>query len=195
LADEPGTARQPSQSTHEPDQSTAAGLLLAFNQRLLASSSATRMLEQWCTERKLAAEPKVRALRDRDTNKAASADVRKSLAVGDSEPLAYRRVKLVCGGYVLSEADNWYVPARLTPAMNAQLDQTDTPFGIVVQTLHFSRRTTAVRELWRAMPMQDASSAPPIVLEHEAVLTTPDGQPFSLVVERYTRELLAPAAL
>jgi hypothetical protein len=29
------------------------------------------------------------------------------------------------------EADNWYVPSRLTPDINKTLDMTDTPFGIV----------------------------------------------------------------
>ena len=47
----------------------------------------------------------------------------------------------MCGSVVLSEADNWYVPSRLTPEMNRLLDTTDAPFGRVVQAVHFRRRT------------------------------------------------------
>jgi chorismate-pyruvate lyase len=97
----------------------------------------------------------------------------------------YRQVQLVCGTRVLSEADNWYVPALLTPAMNQALDQTDTPFGRVVAPLNFTRRTLSVRNLMggRAVPSH--------VLEHRAVLSTGAGAPFSLVVERYTNQVLA----
>ena len=35
--------------------------------------------------------------------------------IGPDEPVAYRHVRLRCGDHVLSEADNWYVPSRLTP--------------------------------------------------------------------------------
>ncbi len=47
----------------------------------------------------------------------------------------------MCGGHVLSEADNWYVPARLTPQMNRALDTSDTPFGAAVKALDFHRAT------------------------------------------------------
>ena len=36
-------------------------------------------------------------------------------------------MRLKCGDHVLSEADNWYVKARLTPDMNHMLETTDTP--------------------------------------------------------------------
>jgi len=41
----------------------------------------------------------------------------------------YRRVQPSCGDHILSEADNWYVPRRLTPEMNRLLETTDVPFG------------------------------------------------------------------
>ena len=73
--------------------------------------------------------------------KPATADVRAALDVKPDEPLGYRRVKLKCGEHVLSEADNWYVPARLTPEMNHVLETTDTPFGKAVAALRFRRHT------------------------------------------------------
>jgi hypothetical protein len=112
-------------------------------------------------------------------------------------------VRLTCGDHVLSEADNWYVPARLTPEMNRLLDTTDTAFGRAVQALDFHRRTLSVKLLWAPLPQNWEMGAPlperkgttltipHAVLEHRAVLTLPDGTPFSEVVETYTREVLA----
>jgi hypothetical protein len=54
-------------------------------------------------------------------------------------------VQLWCGDRLLSEADNWYVPSRLTPAMNTALETTDTPFGKAVQELKPYRRTFPLR--------------------------------------------------
>jgi len=104
---------------------------------------------------------------------------------------------------VLSEADNWYVPSRLTPEMNHVLETTDTPFGKAVAALHFRRHTLSADLLWRPLPAswemgpaaaQDDKGAlaiPDHVLEHRAVLSTPDGEPFSEVVESYTSDVLA----
>jgi hypothetical protein len=61
-------------------------------------------------------------------------------------------VRLTCGDRVLSEADNWYVPARLTPEMNRVLDTTDTAFGRAVQPLNFRRRTLSAKLLWSLLP-------------------------------------------
>ena len=108
----------------------------------------------------------------------------------------------MCGPVVLSEADNWYVPGRLTPEMNRLLDTTDAPFGRVVQALHFQRRTLSSTLLWHPLPEgweMDATAArdasgeltiPHWLLEHRAVLSLPDGTPFSEVVETYTGQVL-----
>ena len=139
----------------------------------------------------------------RDVDKPATAEVRAALDVKPDEPLGYRRVRLKCGDRTLSEADNWYVPSRLTPEMNHVLETTDTPFGKAVADLHFRRHTLKADLLWRplpkgwemgAPPTPDTSGAlvaPPHVLEHRAVLSLPDGEPFSEVVETYTGEVLA----
>ncbi len=129
--------------------------------------------------------------------------MRAALDVKPDEPLGYRRVRLKCGDHVLSDADNWYVPSRLTPEMNHVLETTDTPFGKAVAALHFRRHTLSADLLWRPAAEglgNDAAAAPPEagalaipghVLEHRAVLSTPDGEPFSEVVETYTGEALA----
>lgn len=91
-----------------------------------------------------------------------------------------------CGTHILSEADNWYVPARLTADMNRSLGTSDTPFGRVVAALQPYRRTFAVKLLWSdgTRPVPDA------LFEHDAVLYTRDAKPFSEVSEVYRRGLL-----
>jgi hypothetical protein len=112
-------------------------------------------------------------------------------------------VKLHCGTHVLSEADNWYVPSRLTAAMNQALDHSDIPFGRAVQALQFQRHTLAAKLLWTPLPEgwemlllpatahSDALRIPPFVLQHTAVLSLPDGTPISTLTETYTSEVLA----
>jgi hypothetical protein len=96
-----------------------------------------------------------------------------------------------------------FVPSRLTPEMNHTLQTTDTPFGKAVAALHFRRHTLSADLLWRPLPNgwemgatpgpaeAGALTIPAHVLEHRAVLSTPDGEPFSEVVETYTGEALA----
>jgi hypothetical protein len=69
-----------------------------------------------------------------------------------------------------------------------------------VQELHFQRRRLSSKLLWRPLPegweMNSASPDTAVVpmpanlLEHRAVLTLPDGTPFSEVVESYTANVL-----
>jgi hypothetical protein len=181
----------------------ALALLESLNADLLAHDSATLTIERWCADHQLADPARIVAERVSGADKPASAEVREALNVQPDEPLGYRRVRLKCGDYVLSEADNWYVPARLTPAMNHVLETTDTPFGKAVAALHFRRHTLSADLLWRPLPKgwemratpapkeAGALTIPDRVLEHRAVLSTPDGEPFSEVVETYTCEVLA----
>ncbi|WP_199100936.1 hypothetical protein [Dyella sp. ASV21] len=177
-------------------------LLQSLNADLLSHPSATLTLERWCGAHHLAAEAKVIAERVRGMDKPLPADAREQLAIGPDEPVRYRRVQLSCGGLVLSEADNWYVPSRLTEAMNQALDASDTPFGKVVQPLHFRRQTLAADLLWSPMPQgwETGAPLPPAtgellmphyVLQHRAVLFDQANRPFSLVVESYTSNVLA----
>jgi chorismate-pyruvate lyase len=178
-------------------------LLETLNADLLSHDSATLTLERWCGVHHLATPARIVAERVKGVERPPSPEQRLELGVTPTEPVRYRHVRLRCGAVVLSEADNWYVPGRLTPAMNALLDTTDTPFGRVVQDLHFHRRTLSSTLLWSPLPegWETKPSAarggtaqlrvPSEVLEHRAVLTLPDGTPFSEVVETYTGNVLS----
>jgi len=152
---------------------------------LLGKESATQVLTRWCADLHLAAPAIVRAIRDASV-KDASEETRALLKADSKEPIRYRRVKLTCGKHILSEADNWYVPSRLTPEMNQTLDTTDTSFGTVVKPLGFHRKTLD------ALPAPDAAPNSATVLRVRAILLTPDETPFSLVVESYQKALTPP---
>lgn len=179
----------------------ALALLETLNADLLGHDSATLTLDRWCEAHRLASPARVVADLVRGVQKAPAQDVQQLLGVGPKQ-IRYRRVRLRCGDHVLSEADNWYVPSRLTPEMNHILETTDTAFGRAVQALHFHRRTLAATLLWSPLPRgwemgatlpsshAGALKVPAHVIEHRALLSLPDGRPFSAVVETYTSEVL-----
>lgn len=171
-----------------------------LNAEILASSSATRALEHWCQVHAMAPDPKVHAELVRGADTPLDDAGRKRLGLA-AEPVKYRRVRLTCGGHVLSEADNWYVPSRLTPEMNHVLETTDTPFGKAVAALRFTRQTFAVDGVWSPLPEDWQIRPPPdhahaqlaiphILFTHHAVLYDASHRPFSEVAEHYTSELL-----
>jgi chorismate-pyruvate lyase len=178
--------------------------LQTLNADLLSHPSATLTLERWCSAHRLAPLAKVVAHRMQGAKKTLPLDGRTLLGIGPKEPVRYRRVQLACGDVLLSDADNWYVPSRLTPAMNTQLDTSEVPFGKVVQPLHFRRQTLAADLLWSPLPdgwdsgvAVPAASGKPLdipdhVLQHRALLYTDHNQPFSLVIESYTAAVLSP---
>jgi hypothetical protein len=184
----------------------ALALLQTLNAELLSHDSATQTLGQWCANHRLAAEPNIVAQRVHSAAPAVSAQLRRDLRVAAGDELRFRHVRLLCGSLVLSEADNWYVPGRLSAAMNAQLETSEVPFGVVVRELHFQRHTLAARLLWQPLapgwemaaaraPQAAASNGaltvPAAVLEHRALLALPDGTPISEVVETYSGNVLA----
>lgn len=193
-------------SSHWPDtllsRTQALAELQTLNAQLLSHPSATLTLEQWCAAHHLSPEAKVVAHRVHGDDKPLPDGARSLLGIGPDEPVRYRRVALSCGNVVLSDADNWYVPARLTADMNHQLDTSDVPFGKVVKSLHFRRETLSADLLWSPLPegwdsgkALPPSSSQPLaipdhVLQHRAVLYTGGNQPFSLVVESYTSQVL-----
>ncbi|MBP7649175.1 MAG: hypothetical protein KA085_09135 [Phenylobacterium sp.] len=162
----------------------------ALDAELLSRDSATATLQRWCDAHGPGGETKIVARRILGANKEPGKVERRSLGVFARTPVAYRRVQLLCGDKVLSEADNWYVPARLTPAMNSTLAQTQTPFGVAVRRLNFRRRTLSSDVLLLKNLNLERPGVPHEVLRHRAVLSTPNGRPFSLVVETYTDQLL-----
>jgi chorismate-pyruvate lyase len=147
---------------------------------LLANPSATQVLTKWCGDLRLATPAVIRAERDL-TDKPATPEIRTLLGAANGEAIRYRRVRLMCGTHILSQADNWYRPSQLTPAMNKALDESDTPFGTVVRPLGFSRRT-----------LDAATNAEPGTVLRVRALLLAGAAPFSLVVENYRPDLIAP---
>jgi chorismate-pyruvate lyase len=180
----------------------AQALLESLNTGLLDAPTATAFLDQWCADHKFANGAKIRARIDASRVRPVSEEQRLRLQIGSSEHVAYRHVELVCGEVVLSEAENWYVPARLSPEMNRILATTDTPFGRVVQDLKPHRKTFAVEMFWKPAPggagdgsgAQDRPDAPLDIpwrlFKHSALVFNADQIPFSEVHESYTSELL-----
>ncbi len=131
----------------------------ALHEALLASDSATAVLEAIC---------------------GAPVTIRRSLAVPWLPPVflsggLHRRVALLCGGRHLSDADLWFRPELLPPAMVAELAASDAPFGRVVRALGLRRRTLSTKI---------CAPGEPFALEHRAVLTN-QVQDVAEVAERY----------
>jgi len=177
----------PASAWSDAAPASAYGQVIVLNADLLSHDSATATLQRWCANRHMADPPTIVARRVLGQDKPAGAEVRALLHAAPGEPIRYRRVALACGDQVLSNADNWYRPDALTAQMNAELDATDHPFGAVVKSLGFRRQTLSATVL-----MSPRDRRPPdAVIRHKAVLETPDGAPFSLVVETYTKDVLA----
>ena len=182
----------------------ALALIQTLNADILGSRSATQTLENWCRDHRLAQEPRILARLMTDVNKTATPEQRQRLEVTARDEVKYRRVQLRCGDRVLSEADNWYVPGRLTAEMNRLLETSDTPFGKAVESLQPYRQTFAVTLLWTPLPKgweresaalpaatSGALAIPAALFEHRAILYTRDHRPFSEVAEIYQRQVLA----
>ncbi|SFG97015.1 hypothetical protein [Methylobacterium gossipiicola] len=162
-------------------EASAQSLVAVLTARLLTGSSATAILEDWCAERGFP-DAQLRAERLPGCERPPEAAQRDHFNLAAGETVRHRRVRLVCGPYVLSMADNWYVPARLTPAMNRSLDTTEVPFGRVVNALAPTRRTLDLRTLCAV----GADPEPDMALfTVTALLATPDGVPFCAVEETY----------
>jgi chorismate-pyruvate lyase len=180
-------------------------LMQTLNADILASPSATQSLEKWCRDHKMTNDPRIVARLVNDFHKVPTAEQLQRLQVTNSNEVKYRRVELYCGNHLFSKADNWYVPGRLTAAINKLLETSDTPFGKAVQELHPYRRTFAVKILWSPLPVgweQELSARvqarkagkltiPKDLFEHNAILYTSDNKPFSEVSEIYQRQVLA----
>lgn len=153
--------------------------LADFEAHLATHDSATRALQEWCTARHIGQGP-IRAKVLGATSDDPPARMRRILDLGREDMLAMRNVRLTCGGKALSIAWNWYVPSRLTPAMNAALERSDAPFGAVVSPLRFRRERIDVT----AGPAENCPND--TISTHRAVLRLPDGRPLAYVIECYT---------
>ncbi len=202
----------PVQAQHAPvwpdallPRTQALALVQGLNAEILASRSATATLEKWCRDHALAVEPRVVAEVLDGEPVAPSAEQRQRLRADLGEVVRYRRVRLRCGEHVLSEAENWYLPGRLTAEMNRALETGGTPFGRVVAPLEPVRQTFAARLLWSPLPEgweRTFQSVPPCLstgplaipgalFEHRAVLLARDNLPIAEVHEVYQGALLA----
>ena len=181
----------------------ALALIQTLNAAILSSRSATATLEQWCRDHKLADDPTIVADVVRGPETPATAEQRGRLQIGEQEPVKYRRVELRCGTRVLSKAEIWYVPSKLTAEMNRLLETTSTPFGRVVQPLQPYRQTFAAALLWSPLPdgWETRAAAwpkptgrplviPDAIFAHRAVLYH-DRAPLAEVNEVYQRQILA----
>ncbi len=147
---------------------------------LLATPSATAILQRQCGTRGPITAVK-QAVRPHELPKRLA----RALRLGPSEAVTYRRVRLACGGVTFSEAENWFVPARLPPEMAAQLASGDTPFGRVVQPLKPSRQTLSAATRWHR------AHVPERFLSIEAIVSSGAGTPLSAVIETYRRDALS----
>lgn len=201
-----GAAGAPSWTDTPTARLEALALIQTLNARILSSSSATLTLESWCRDHALADPAVIVARRMDNTADIATDPPRRDLQVATREKVRYRRVALTCGDHVLSIAENWYVPSRLTAQMNRLLETTQAPFGKVVQPLSPHRETIAVQLLWLPLPdgwelaqspgtdaLQPGQplELPPGLFAHLAILYTPSHQPIAEVNEVYQRDLLA----
>lgn len=98
----------------------------------------------------------------------------------NTDAISYRRVQLIAGGRVMSEAENWYARDRLTPAMRDALAGTTTPFGAVIAPLRPIREICEIERF----------DTGPHALRVHAVVFDADGQPLAEVIEHYARALL-----
>lgn len=156
---------------------------------LASSATATAVLERRCAALGLADPPRVRAERVREAAPDPAPPSRDRLALKPGERVGYRRVRLMCGEHLLSDAENWYVIGRLSAEMNAALDSGDAPFGRVILPLRPHRRTLAmdVARPGRALPEG-------AVVRHHAMVLDGQGRPLAEVVERYQPVLLGQAS-
>lgn len=155
----------------------------AFEAELNAGPTATAALQRWCDAHGVTG--RISAEVDRSLAHTISAGIYLRLELGKNEPVAYRRVRLRCGAYVLSEAENWYVPSRLTPAMNEALETSDTPFGAVIAPLTPHRQPISSERLWA-----DGIPAPENILRNRALVLDHNGRPLAEVRETYKRTAL-----
>lgn len=182
----------------------AFALLQTLNAEILASTSATRVLEAWCRAHHLAEEPRIVVERLHGQYGRWDPAREQWLKPRPGEVVTHRRVQLRCEGRILAEADNWYVASRLTAEVNRVLDNTDTPFGRAIAALDPYRRTMAVKILWSPLPewrddvpvsssRDHGFAIPESLFEHRAVVYARDHTPVSFVEEVYKRSLLPSA--
>jgi hypothetical protein len=82
----------------------ALALLQTLNADLLSHDSATLTLGRWCDSHHMASPARIVAERVKGADKQPTLEQLQVLGVSISEAVRYRRVRLHCGAYILSEA-------------------------------------------------------------------------------------------
>ena len=103
-------------------------LIWALNTRLIAGATATQTLLAWCEEHGLSDGPITVDVRQRFSPAVVPDDVLPALDLDPGETIHYRQVRLMRGTLPLATAENWFVPQRLTAAMNEALTETEHSF-------------------------------------------------------------------
>jgi hypothetical protein len=178
----------------DPDASKGSGPATGadevgqLRQSLASGESATALLDRWCRDHGLAPAGSVRAEKLRPDSfripEEAGARLRQH-----GRAIAKRRVRLHCGGTLLSEARLWFLPNLLTPGMRRRLARTATPFGSVVAPLHFRRVQSSIAIL-SGPDGARRPGAPGELFSVEAYLVLPDGRAFAFTQEVYKASLL-----
>ena len=109
-------------------------------------------------------------------------EVLPALELDPGETIHYRQVRLMRGSLPLAAAENWFVPQRLTAAMNEALIRTNVPFGRVIAPLQ------PVASHARGEHPQPHAE---IILVHSAVILSKAGTALALVKESYFSDLVA----
>ncbi len=175
-------------------------LIQELSRRLCKTPTATATLFGWCEEHRLSSGPVTALCRHRCHPTATARDVIAELNPLPRESIAYRSVQLVRGGLPLVDAENWFIPHRLTPGMREALEATDVPFGEVIAPLNPTRRTLSVRTrdlpggspLSHLLERQRAERQyPDAILSIDAIVISGSGLPLAYVRENFRPELIA----
>ena len=164
--------------------SDTAALVWALNTRLIAGATATDTLLAWCDEHGLSEGPITVEISQSFAPAVVPDEVLPALELDPSDTIHYRQVRLMRGSLPLAAAENWFVPQRLTAAMNEALIETNVPFGRVIAPLQPARRLLAVH------PQPHAE----IILHHSAVILSKPGTALAFVKESYFSDLVALSA-
>ena len=73
---------------------------------------------------RLASNPQMAIERVLDAEESPTEAQRKMLATSAKEPVRHRKVRVLCGSTVLLEADDWYLPSRVSPKVSALIEGT-----------------------------------------------------------------------
>lgn len=184
-------------------------ILEELHYELIRSSSATDVLEKWCSKYTISKDTvQIKVKKVEEKKYFPNVAIKKRLKINDDNELHYRHVKLYCGKYALSEAKNWYVPNRLTPEINYSLANTIIPFGKLIKELSPRRINIEAKFFFESQfdniikieneskPLalsnlfNEEMNMPRCLFRHKALIYSDKGLPISEVHETYLRDLL-----